>query len=227
MSKIHWVLSALIILSLLSMGSDSAYAKHPPSEDDTVEVFSIFSVPAQTTVEVEVRLKTTRDLHGLVIPLKFRSLEGDTALDIECDSIHWSDWFWDYPALSYTNQNPGLSYVDSTEKKIITYAYWGVPPGADSLPANDTTLFTIYFTTGAFWTNLAVEIDTFINILPYQELLIVEVGPISWIPVYIPGILGGEFIPANGDVNCDDKIAVEDVVYLVNYLFKSGPPPCE
>jgi hypothetical protein len=28
-----------------------------------------------------------------------------------------------------------------------------------------------------------------------------------------------------GDVNSDRKITVADVVYLVNYLFKGGPPP--
>ncbi len=30
----------------------------------------------------------------------------------------------------------------------------------------------------------------------------------------------------NGDVNCDNKITVGDVVYLINYLFRGGPPPC-
>lgn len=29
-----------------------------------------------------------------------------------------------------------------------------------------------------------------------------------------------------GDANCDTRITVSDVVYLVNYLFKGGPLPC-
>ncbi|MCJ7458365.1 MAG: hypothetical protein MUP17_05180 [candidate division Zixibacteria bacterium] len=33
--------------------------------------------------------------------------------------------------------------------------------------------------------------------------------------------------PYNGDVNCDNKTSVGDVVYLINYLFKGGPPPCQ
>lgn len=33
--------------------------------------------------------------------------------------------------------------------------------------------------------------------------------------------------PYNGDVNCDDKISVSDCVYLINYLFRGGPPPCQ
>jgi len=30
----------------------------------------------------------------------------------------------------------------------------------------------------------------------------------------------------SGDANCDGKVDVADVVYLLNYLFISGPPPC-
>jgi hypothetical protein len=29
-----------------------------------------------------------------------------------------------------------------------------------------------------------------------------------------------------GDANCDTKVTVSDVVYLINYLFKGGPVPC-
>ncbi len=35
-----------------------------------------------------------------------------------------------------------------------------------------------------------------------------------------------EFGPLIGDVNCDEKVTVSDVIYLINYLFKGGPPPC-
>jgi len=29
-----------------------------------------------------------------------------------------------------------------------------------------------------------------------------------------------------GDANCDKKVTIADIVYLVSYLFKFGPPPC-
>lgn len=29
-----------------------------------------------------------------------------------------------------------------------------------------------------------------------------------------------------GDANCDGNVSVSDVSYLINYLFKGGPPPC-
>jgi hypothetical protein len=29
-----------------------------------------------------------------------------------------------------------------------------------------------------------------------------------------------------GNVNCDGKVDVGDIVYLISYVFRSGPPPC-
>lgn len=43
---------------------------------------------------------------------------------------------------------------------------------------------------------------------------------------YLISFTGGGPGPQNGDVNCDGKIDLFDVVYLANYLFKGGPPPC-
>jgi len=34
-----------------------------------------------------------------------------------------------------------------------------------------------------------------------------------------------EVSPQRGDVNCDNQRTVSDVIYLINYLFKGGPPP--
>lgn len=30
----------------------------------------------------------------------------------------------------------------------------------------------------------------------------------------------------SGDVNCDGKVEVGDVIYFINYLYRSGPSPC-
>jgi len=30
----------------------------------------------------------------------------------------------------------------------------------------------------------------------------------------------------NGDTNGDETINLLDIVYIINYLYKSGPPPC-
>jgi hypothetical protein len=33
-------------------------------------------------------------------------------------------------------------------------------------------------------------------------------------------------IPKHGDVNCDNAPDTKDIIYLVNYVFKSAPAPC-
>jgi hypothetical protein len=45
----------------------------------------------------------------------------------------------------------------------------------------------------------------------------------SWIITHCPSVgdVGGYI----GDANGDGKVSVSDVVYLINYLFKGGPPP--
>ena len=49
--------------------------------------------------------------------------------------------------------------------------------------------------------------------------------PFTWTPTTITVVEG---VPT-GDVNGNDEINSSDIVALVNYLFKSGPPPapCE
>lgn len=35
-----------------------------------------------------------------------------------------------------------------------------------------------------------------------------------------------EYAQENGDVNCDEAINILDVVHLINFKYKEGPPPC-
>jgi len=32
--------------------------------------------------------------------------------------------------------------------------------------------------------------------------------------------------PVKGDINCDGQANIEDAVYLINWIFRGGPPPC-
>ena len=41
-----------------------------------------------------------------------------------------------------------------------------------------------------------------------------------YLPIYPP-------LPNRGDANADGKVNVTDVIYLINYLFRGGPPPVE
>ncbi len=44
-------------------------------------------------------------------------------------------------------------------------------------------------------------------------------NPVEIIPVFVYTIL------IRGDANCDGKIDIADIIYLINYLFIGGPPP--
>jgi hypothetical protein len=33
-------------------------------------------------------------------------------------------------------------------------------------------------------------------------------------------------VPGHGNVNCDGSTNAQDIIYLVNYTFKSGATPC-
>jgi len=206
----------ILVFAFVGLNITATYA-----QEDSVFVSSVTYVPPETTVTVEVTLKTTFDLGALLIPLKFRH---ENNLQIECDSIHWSeDWFWVNEAGLYAGQGGSQDHIDNTEKTINIWAIWFF----DALPANDDTLCTIYFSTGMFWNpDSAVKIDTFSLVYPSTQLkLIDEVGD-AIIPGFVPGLLGPGFIPDLGDVNCNQQVTIADVVYLIIYLFKSGAPPC-
>lgn len=208
----------ILIFAFVGFNSKATYA-----QEDSVWVSSVNPVAPETTVTVQVRLKTTVDLSTLVVPLKFRN---DNNLEVQCDSIHWSeDWFWANEAAMYAGQGGGQTHIDNTEKTVTIWAQWFV----DSLWANDDTLCTIYFSTGMFWNpDSAVIIDTFYQEYPHVVLVLVDTSmlPIKIIPGFVPGFLGPGFIPEVGDVNCDGGVTIADVVYLTIYLFKFGAPPC-
>ena len=193
MIKKNWMVHFSLIFVLLIFGISSVSAQ-VPTEDDTFTINGVTSVPAQTTVTVDVELSAQHNLSSLIFPLKFRSAdEGDSALEVECDSIHWSDWFWNNIAFLYTGQNAGESYIDSTEKTIDIYGLWGVPPGAEYLPAKDSVLFTIYFTTKTYWDpDVAAKIDTYSIEYPAKYLNILDnsIPANEWIPVFEADYLG-------------------------------------
>lgn len=45
--------------------------------------------------------------------------------------------------------------------------------------------------------------------------------------LYVDDVSFCEYRTKCGDVTCDNVVSASDLVYLVNYLFRGGPPPCE
>lgn len=116
-------------------------------EDDTCEVLSVENVLAYSHVEVGVRVFTdSPDWIGAVII----SLTWDSVtVDITCDSIQWSDWFWNDPAGTYSGGSGQEDYIDSTTQQLEVMAvWWGPFMGSPYLPPKDSILLTLHFTIG-------------------------------------------------------------------------------
>lgn len=198
----------LLIFGFLTLGATSIHAQGP-TEDDTVRISNVV-VDANSSVVVDVVLKSSRNLSAVTVPIVFTKENGDT-MNIDCDSIHWSDWVWNNPSqpLDYTGKDTGVNYVDSTKKQIDVFIYW---TGFDEvLLAGSGTLFSIYFTTHEFWGGGVAKLDTFINVLPPEKKLeLVDWAYISWTPVFIPGSIGPTWVKEveTGNSGLPEKFAL-------------------
>jgi hypothetical protein len=110
-------------------------------------------------------------------------------------------------------------YIENSTKTALLEG--GVSAGEPRIPPGDGILFYLYFTVQDTGT---VAIDT-ISVVPdmfyfwtnsYQAF-----GPLFYSSEF--HILPQSTPP--GDVNFDGRSTVADVVWLINYLFKGGPPP--
>jgi hypothetical protein len=147
----------ILIFIILILIFTSIFSFPALSSSDTVTVWvdRIYDVQPVSDIKIDVRLFTTQSLGLLIIPLTFKNDGND---DIFCDSIQWSQWFWDAPA-SMGYSGDGSSYIDSVEKTIRIWAIWMF----DSLVKQDTAsvICSIHFTTGYNWdSGIPVIIDT-------------------------------------------------------------------
>lgn len=130
---------------------------------------------------------------------------------------------------SVIGQGDGITYIDMPSKtplqegvwqhlaftwdgSIITFYFNGVADTSASYTGNMTNSsceMQIGKTDIWYWKGLLDEVKLYNRSLSREEI---------W----------NEFLNSFqiGDVNCDGKVTVSDVVYLINYLFKGGPPPC-
>jgi hypothetical protein len=110
--------------------------------------------------------------------------------------------------------------VDNDSKKIIIGAY--VLYGEEFIPLGEGILMYLYFTildTGF------VTLDTATTVSPENFYFLDPIGTYI-IPYDSPSefhITEGSTLP--GDLNQDGRANISDIVFLINYLFKSGPAP--
>jgi hypothetical protein len=96
-----------------------------------------------------------------------------------------------------------------------------IPINDPPIPPSAGLFLTLCFTLTA-QTGLLQFDSTFIA--PMNHLLFTTTEPQGYCPQFIPGdFLVISYLP--GDVNFDGMRELADVVYLVNFLFKNGPPP--
>ena len=211
MRKKSSLLSCFLVLSFLCSTGATVHAQNG------IWVSSVDPVPPETTVSVDVRLKLTEPVVAFMVPLTFRN---ENNLEVQLDSIRPSDWLLD------SNPAAILDSINNVDKWMYECAIWFL----DSLPEGDTTLFTMFFATSPYWDpDRPVMIDTVTKQGPEEPIQLVFFDtslPAESIDVaFVPGFLGHGFIPNVGDVNGDRNVSLPDVVYLVNYIFRGGPPP--
>lgn len=85
--------------------------------------------------------------------------------------------------------------------------------GGDLLAKADTDS-TFTFVTTASW-SIPNYITKIRFVQPWDAICEMDYITVSFCPL------------VSGDVNCDSKVTVADVVYTINYLFKGGPKPCK
>jgi len=109
--------------------------------------------------------------------------------------------------------------IDNRTKTVALQA--GVSAGEPAIPPGDGILIYLYFSvqdTGA------AAVDT-ISVIPDICFFLDNSDQ-----MFVPLFYSSEFhiLPQNtppGDVNFDGRTTVADVVWLINYLFRRGPPP--
>lgn len=109
--------------------------------------------------------------------------------------------------------------IDNWTKTVALQA--GVSTGEPSIPPGDGILIYLYFTVQDTGT---VTLDT-VSVIP--DMFYFWYNSYQW---FSPLFYSSEFhiLPQStppGDVNFDGRSTVADVVWLINYLFRGGPPP--
>jgi hypothetical protein len=154
------------------------------------------------------------DLMGMVIPLSFAN-EPDE-IEVSLDNVSFDgtilppDWAM-------------VSRIDNVNKTVLIYPY--ADQYFDPALGSGTTglVATLYFSKVADGEPLAMSTT---EIPPSHSFTLISSYCADGTPpserIFSPMLS----LALNGDANCDGMVAAGDVVYLINYLFRNGPPPC-
>jgi hypothetical protein len=172
-----------------------------------------FAVPPTTTTDIEIIENGGPDIMGMVIPLSFANQPGQATVDLQ--SVTFG------PVIPPEWQTSAV--IDNLNKTVLIYANANSaadPPLATGAVGVVATLDFLQVAPGAGFC-------VFCNDLPPSHSFML----IRWYCADLPDNPPNDRIlapkPAEpGDFTGDGVANVGDLVYVLNYLYHGGPPPC-
>jgi hypothetical protein len=194
------------------------------------------------TTEIRIIENAGPDLMGMVIPLSFANQPHE--VEVVLNSVSFAgtiippDWSIP-PSVDNTNNWPVPLSVDDfsnwsmpvasmdDDNKTVLFSLFADNPTDTPIDSGTTGLVaTLFFTKIVDGDPLALSST---EISPSHSFVLIS----SYCADTTGGVSPSEriFTPKlslalHGDVNCDGVVQLGDLVYLVNYLYKGGPPPC-
>jgi hypothetical protein len=187
--------------------ADIGVLKYTGAVGNRVYIDSVIASPNDTVV-LSVGLTNATPVAGMTIPLRYTS----TGLSL-IEVIH---------------VDRGLQFAIQSDLKddVGQTVLLGYVALDSLLPPGDGPLAQLKFVVDGSAPEQVVSIDsTFLP--PANQLVLVDLDAMEFIPLFDAGTIVVDPCPVDlpGDVQIDGKVAVSDIVYLVNYLLRSGPRP--
>lgn len=111
---------------------------------DSCIVLSVDNLSPYSKVELPVRAVTNQTFLGIQFDLTFKA---DSNTYLTCDSVHWTDWFWNNPANLYYSGDGTIQYMKREKDdtlQVTIMALWIM----GGLPPKDSILAYLHLTLG-------------------------------------------------------------------------------
>jgi hypothetical protein len=168
----------------------------------------IFSMETGTLDTTKIRIigNGGPELSGMLIPLSFASQPNEVGVTLDSVSFEGS-----------IVGGSAMSLINNDDKTVLLSSTGSLPAGVTGLVA------TLYFTKTSDGAPMSMSIT---EIPPSHSIMLFGPACAEVVPSADRILTPRIFLSENGDVNCDGVIDVGDAVYITNFLYRGGPPPC-
>ena len=209
-----------IAMLLLILSTASALAQ-PVSDSDFIWIEPPVKQVAASTgarFNVAVMIDNATELGAIAVPLSYAGLDElniDTTVTVPPDiqGVTYG------PAGRDSAWTIRTTWVNNDAKAILV----GFITFTKFETTSDTLCYLHFDVAGGVGLNDIPLDSTFIGV---SSLGITDLRATDYIPTWTPGLIRLDAGIA-GDMDCDGRVSVGDIIYLVNTLFKSGPAPCK